>query len=233
MAGRAHRLAPLVLVGAPGTGKSRFASRLADLVAEAGGPPSAGVSMAGMVDNRTLGGTAKGWSTSGPSLPLSVMSRTGAANPILLLDELDKVGGGSVNGSAADTLLTMLEPSTAAAWLDEGTGLTLDLRLLTWMGTANDWSRIPALLRTRLRRLDFPGPRPCDFDVLLRGCLEDLAREHGEGERDADLPVLEKAVVAALRDGFVRGKLSARSLARVVRRAVEAEAVAEMRAPRH
>lgn len=226
VSGAAIRVRPLVLLGAPGCGKSRLLNRLVDLH---GGMS---INMAGMSDNRLIAGTARGWSTQYPAAVSVAAARSAMANPIVGLDELDKIGElDGRNGDPRQTLLTLMEPTTAKAWLDEGLGAAIDASRVSWVATANDKSRIPALLRSRLRFVDCPAPRPCDFDVLWLGCLSDIAAElNVEAEY---LPTIDPLVVGAARDGFQRGRLSARSLARVVRIALQEAGKAERAMPRN
>lgn len=228
--GSALRLPPLALVGRPGTGKSRLAQRLCDQVGE-WGVPWAVVNASGSTDNKLVAGTARGWSGSTPSLPALTLADGGAANALIVVEELDKAGGSDENGRLAQTLLTLTEPTTASRWLDEALGLPLDLSRITWVFTANDWSKVDPVLRGRIRAVEVPAPRSEDFPVLMRGILADVAAEFG-GRPDL-LPDLEPEAIRAMRDGFRAGRLSARSLARVVRRALEVAAEAEAAAPRH
>jgi hypothetical protein len=229
--GRALTMRPLVLVGPAGCGKSRFVSRLLRLVEAGGGPGGVLYPLAGTTDNRLLAGTARGWSSESPCLPTMLALSTRCANPIVGLDELDKAGGNERNGDVRQSLLTMVEPTTATRYLDEGLGLPVDLNRVTWIGTANDWEKLPALLRTRFRHIDFPSPRPQDFPVLLHGILGDLAEDLGCAAEA--LPDLPPEVRAAAERGYRRGHLSARGLAHVVRRAVEEACVVEALQPRH
>ncbi|CAO3460806.1 hypothetical protein [Azospirillum argentinense] len=226
--GAAHlHLPPILLVGAPGVGKSRFARRLGHHL----GLPTGWISAAGSSDNRAIAGTARGWATATPSQVLEVIRQDMIANPLCVVDEIDKAGGSAANGSLVQTLLTMLEPSTARAWPDECLGVPADLSRVCWLLLANDASKVEPLLRNRCRPMTAPAPRPCDFEVLLSGVLVDIAEEFHA--RPGDLPAMEPEVVEALRDGFRRSRLSARQLASLVRRALTAAAAAEHGMVRH
>jgi hypothetical protein len=224
-AGAAYRIRPLVLLGAPGCGKSRFLGRLLALVQASGGPGGVVFPVAGTADNRVLAGTARGWASESPSLPVHQALLHEAANPILALDELDKAGGSERNGDISQSLLTMLEPSTSRRWLDEGLALPVDLSGISWLFTANRRDRISALLRTRLRFVSVPQPRPKDFPVLFAGTLADLAADL-DCRREL-LPAIPDDVINMVQDGFRRGRLSARAVSGLLRRAVEGAARGE------
>lgn len=209
---RSLRLPPLLLVGDGGIGKSRFARKFAAAL----GIPTGQVSAAGSADNRVLAGTARGWSSMQPCLPLTVMLRYQLANPMILVDEIDKASDDRRNGRITDTLLTMLELTTAREVPDEALLVPADLSRVNWVLLANDLELVPSLLRQRCRIIRLGPPRPQDFDVLLVGCLDDLAMEYGC--EVGDLPELEPEVIEAMRWTFATGRMQARQLAALVRR---------------
>jgi len=204
------RVRPILLHGPPGIGKSRFVARLAEL----SGTGHAFLSVSGSSDNRQLAGTAAGWSTAQPSWPAQMMLKLGCANPILMIDELDKTSEDRRNGRVIDTLLTMIEPETGRMWSDECLGGALDLTHVSWLMCANDLSLIDPTLRSRVRCIAVAGPDVTDFGALYRRMLEDIAREFDTDP--ALLPPLEPSVVAALARGFEQ----TRSIRRL-RRALE------------
>src|SRR3546814_11585884 len=81
-------LAPVVLVGPPGTGKTRFAQRLSDLL----GTPNTVINLAGMSDVKVLKGVTRGWASNRPSRMVDFIEQTQVANPLFLLDEIEQAG---------------------------------------------------------------------------------------------------------------------------------------------
>ncbi len=167
------RYAPLLLVGPPGVGKSRFARRLAGSMAMEFGY----MSLEGLSDNRSLAGTAAGWSTCEPCWPVREISRLKTANPMLMLDEIDKCRA-SHNGDNLATLLSWLEPSTAGAAVDPVLGARIDLRGISWVLAANRIDQLPGHLLSRVRVLQIEQPPTEAYDAVLRAILHDLAAEH-------------------------------------------------------
>jgi len=201
---------PILLHGPPGIGKSRFVARLAEL----SGTGHGFLSVAGSSDNRQLAGTAAGWSTAMPSWPAQMMLKHGCANPILMVDELDKTSEERRNGRVIDTLLTMIEPETGRMWNDECLGGALDLTHVSWLMCANDLSLIDPTLRSRVRCIAVDGPDVSNFTALYQRMLTDIACEFGTDP--ALLPALADPAVAALAEGFEQ----TRSIRRL-RRALE------------
>lgn len=195
----AFKLPPLLLVGPPGVGKTTFAKRLVTL-AKVG---YAEINAAGSTDNRLLAGTARGWSSTQPCLPLIVMAHSGCANPLIVVDEIDKSGGSDRNGVIAHTLLSMLEPATARAWPDEALMVPADLSHVSWVLTANHTAGIPAPLLSRLTVVHVGGPRPEHFSRVLLSLIRDLADELEVVPQD--LPPLDAEAHALLRKSFTAG----------------------------
>jgi hypothetical protein len=209
--GGSLRLRPMLLVGPPGGGKTRFALRLAELSGCGFGMLNA----AGSTDNRLLAGTARGWATASPCLPAQVMTRTRCANPLIVIDEIEKASPETRNGRVQDTLLTMLEPASARAWPDEGLVTPLDLSRVNWLFTANSLEGLSAPLLSRLDVLEVGCPGPGHFEVLLAGILRDVAADFGRPADD--LPRLAPEERALLQAGFEKG-LSPRRLRAAVMR---------------
>jgi hypothetical protein len=193
------RLRPILLVGAPGIGKTWFARRLAQAL----DLPFAGLNLGGATDNRCLQGTARGWSAATPAWPIAEMARLSVPNPLLFLDEVDKAGGQRENnGRAHDTLLAMIEPESAAGWFDECLRTTADLRNVLWIMAANETRGIPAPLLSRLSVHQIEPPPASAFQSVLTGLLGGIAGDIGC--EPADLPALELETQDALRRSFAR-----------------------------
>ena len=198
---RTVRLRPLLLVGEPGGGKSRFGRRLAEVLALGCWRTDASRS-----DGATFGGTDKRWHSAEPCHPFLAIARFKQANPMVLIDEIEKAGTRSDHGRFWDSLLGFLEPETAVRYPDPALQVPLNLGQVSYVATANSRDPLPAPLRDRFRVITFPKPALEDLDALLPATLADLAAERGLDRRWVEpLTGNERDLVAAnWRGGSVR-----------------------------
>jgi ATP-dependent Lon protease len=164
----------LLLVGDPGAGKTSFGRALAGAL----GLHSMLYSAAGVADG-AFGGTSAQWASSRMSVPLQLIVRSHAANPIMIVDELDKVDLDRRNGSLADSLLGFLEPSSAQRLMDLALEVEVDLSHVGYIATANDLDSVPAMLRDRFKIVRVPLPELVHLPALTEHLLTDLAAERG------------------------------------------------------
>lgn len=149
---------PIVLVGKPGTGKTQYLRRLADLMAV----PHLTLSVGGMSDNQTLKGSARSWSTARPSVISDFINENQCPNPVVILDEIEKGGQGRHNGNVYDTLLQLLEPLNASRFYDEYLQAPIDLSRVTFLATANSTEDLPEPIKDRVKVLKAPEPTADD-----------------------------------------------------------------------
>jgi ATP-dependent Lon protease len=185
-------LRPLLIVGEPGGGKSRFARRLGE---------SLGLNVwredASRADGAVFGGTDRRWYSAEPCHPFLAVAQRKTANPLVLIDEIEKAATRSDYGRLWDCLLGFLEPETNARYPDPALQTNLDLSKVSYIATANSLDPLPSPIRDRFRVVTFPKPLADDLDALLPAVIADLAQERGLDKRWVPpLDGLERAAVA-------------------------------------
>ena len=215
------RLRPLLLLGPAGTGKTRFLRRLGETM----GAPTLFVPLAGANDNMLLKGTARGWSSARPGFLVEMMLERQCPNPMVILDEIDKIGLGRQNGRIWETLLTFLEPASSNRVLDEFLLGEVDYSAIGWLATANSLEDLPGPLRSRWEIIRVGLPQAEDFDRILENVRRDVAREYGVDT--VVLPNLDATVRDRLQRAFARNPRSMRDLRGVVYQLLEIQAMAE------
>jgi hypothetical protein len=167
-------LRPLLLVGDPGGGKSRFARRLGEALGLTVWRTDASRS-----DGAVFAGTDKRWHSAEPCHPFLAVAQARQASVLVLIDEIEKAGTRSDYGRFWDCLLGFLEPETNTRYPDPALQTTLDLSHISYVATANSLDPLPSPIRDRFRVVSFPKPNAHDLDALLPAVIADLAKERG------------------------------------------------------
>lgn len=147
---------PILLVGDPGSGKTYYAQRFAELTRV----PFRVLSVGGMNDNMVLKGSARHWNGTRPSAIAEFINEKQCPNPLFILDELDKAGSGKNNGNPYDTLIQLMEPRNAAQFFDECLLTEVDLSRVSYLATANSTETLPDPLKDRMSIWRVPSPEP-------------------------------------------------------------------------
>ncbi|WP_162003363.1 AAA family ATPase [Microvirga tunisiensis] len=172
---RSHvQIRPTVLVGAPGSGKTRLARRLLSVLSI----PHDVVPCGGLSDG-SFAGTPRRWSTGEPSLPVALITRHRIAGPGAVLDEIEKAGTSRFNGQAHDALLAFLEKETACRFHDPYVQAPCDVSHVSWLMTANSLEGLPAPLRDRCRIISVPEPRGEHLPLIAYRILAELLTDQG------------------------------------------------------
>ncbi len=216
LAGRG-RADVLLLVGPPGVGKTSIGQAIADAM----GKKLVRVALGGVRDEAELRGHRRTYIGSRPGRIVEGIRRAGINDPVLLLDEVDKlVQGWQGNPSAA--LLEILDPEQNQHFVDHYLEVPWDLSRCLFIATANDISQIPGPLRDRMEVLTLEGYTPEEKRNIARDHLLSRLAENAGVSVD-DVQITDAAIDLVIR-GWTR-EAGVRQLQRALGRVFRAVAV--------
>ena len=113
------------------------------------------------------------------STVLQHICETGIANPLVVVDEPDKIGTGTQNGNLGDVLLNFVEPLTAKRFLDPGLETSVDLSAVSWILCVNDLDKVPGPLKDRCRVIRIPASGPEHIGEITKRIIAGIVQDRG------------------------------------------------------
>ena len=171
----------LCFVGPPGTGKTSLGEAIATSI----GREFYRISVGGVRDEAEIRGHRRTYVGAMPGLLIQALRRVQVRDPVLMIDEIDKMSGGGPSGDPTAAMLEVLDPSQNDKFVDHYLNLPFDLSGALFICTANNLFDIPAPLRDRMEIIRIAGYTIEEkVEIAWRYLLPRLLVEHGISDKD-------------------------------------------------
>mmetsp|Transcript_11486 Transcript_11486/g.29394 ORF Transcript_11486/g.29394 Transcript_11486/m.29394 type:complete len:850 (+) Transcript_11486:180-2729(+) len=176
----------LCLVGPPGVGKTSLGKSIASCL----GREFLRISLGGIRDESDIRGFSRTYVGSQPGRLIQGMKEVKGNDPVVLLDEIDKIAlGSSVSGDPSSAMLEVLDPAQNSTFVDRYITVPYDLSKVLFIATANSIDTIPAPLLDRMEVIQLPGYTLNEkLAIASRYIVPRQITEHGLSEKDIAIP---------------------------------------------
>ena len=181
---------PILLSGPPGVGKTRFMSELAMVM----GTDFFSLDFSTLSSGFVVSGGSSSWSESKPGFISESIRKSRYANPIVMLDEIDKVSA-DLRFDPLGPFYSLFESHTARQFKDEYLGIPMNLSGVLWVATANKPQLIPTPIRSRMIEIEIKPPNAAQSREIVKAIYRELLEANAWGKHfDKEL---DEAVIDA------------------------------------
>lgn len=196
---------PVLLIGPAGVGKSAFCFELAKIV----NTHFSLINLASTTGGFVLSGLSSGWAEGKPGLVVQSLARGRRADPLIVLDEIDKVGGDH-RYDPLGSLYQLLEKQSAASFVDEALEIATDCSHINWIATANYAYKIPEPILSRFTVIDIHRPSKQQMEKVVGSIYQTVRKSYKWGSKFSD--TLSEAVVNKIIESELEPRLIQKEL---------------------
>jgi len=215
----------LCFVGPPGTGKTSLGEAIANSI----GREFYRISVGGVRDEAEIRGHRRTYVGAMPGLLIQALRRVEVRDPVIMIDEIDKMSNGGSSGDPTAAMLEVLDPSQNTTFVDHYLNLPFDLSSVLFICTANNLYDIPGPLRDRMEVIRIAGYTIEEkVEIAQRYLMPRLLDDHGLTTDDVHVPEQTLGFITSRYSREAGLRTLERSLASLLRKRARAKADGDM-----
>lgn len=191
----------LLLTGPPGVGKTSIAKSIGECLKR----PTTIVSMGGQNDPMHIKGSKRTYVDSQPGIFVKELQRLECKNPVIVIDEIDKVGHNALKGDVSSTLLELLNPEQSNQFRDSFLDLEFDMSECIYICTSNSVANMLGPLLDRIEVINVPAYLPVEkLNIAKTYLMPLLGKEYGFNQTESeDVAAMEPREQVSLTDAAI------------------------------